>query len=67
MQELASMLSLTTSQVYKWNWDRRQSNSYHYYKLCSAPVKATKQIFMVQRVREQQSDNQQSLFQVSRQ
>ena len=23
MQELAKMLSLSVSQVYKWNWDRR--------------------------------------------
>jgi hypothetical protein len=23
MQELAHMLSLSVSQVYKWNWDRR--------------------------------------------
>ena len=35
MQRLASMLNLTVSKVYKWNWDRRQSNSYQYFKLCN--------------------------------
>lgn len=61
MQELAHMLSLSVSQIYKWNWDRRQSNSYHYYKLCNTPIKATKQLFSVIRVRDR-SDA--SLFQV---
>lgn len=66
MQELAQALGLTVSQVYKWNWDRRQSNSYHYFKLCTAPIKPRKQLFSVIKVARDRKGQDSALFSVSK-
>ena len=66
MQELAQALDLTISQVYKWNWDRRQSNSYHYFKLCSTPIKPRKQLFSVIKVARDRKGQDSALFSVSK-
>ena len=66
MQELAQALDLTVSQVYKWNWDRRQSNAYHYFKLCSQPIKSRKPLFSVTKVVRDRRGQDSALFSVSK-
>jgi hypothetical protein len=61
MVQLADRLGLSESQVYKWRWDRIQSDSLHYYRFCESVAKSRKprrKLFAVVRgARDRQTDN----------